>query len=46
MRDALGSHIHLERLDDPPELLQQQLHCLLQRHCTEEAEEEKAEKTQ
>lgn len=44
VRDALGKHVHLERLDDTPDALQpdalqQHLHQLLQRYCEEEEEE-------
>lgn len=50
VRDALGKHVHLERLDDTPDTLQpdalqQHLHQLLQRYCEDdkEAEEEEEE---
>lgn len=50
VRDALGKHVHLERLDDipdtlQPDALQQHLHQLLQRYCEDdkEAEEEEEE---
>lgn len=41
MRDALGKHVHLERLDDTPDglqpnALQQHLHHLLQRYCEDD----------
>lgn len=45
VRDALGKHVHLERLDDTPDALQpdalqQHLHQLLQRYCEDDKEEE------
>ncbi|XP_028973200.2 ankyrin-2b isoform X4 [Esox lucius] len=48
VRDAQGKHVHLERLDDTPEAtqpdaLQQHLHLLLQRYCSEEEGEEEKE---
>lgn len=48
MRDALGKHVHLERLDDTPDALQpdalqQHLHQLLQRYCEEDQEEQEEE---
>lgn len=48
MRDALGKHVHLERLDDTPDALQpdalqQHLHQLLQRYCVDKQEEEEEE---
>lgn len=49
VRDALGKHVHLERLDDTPDALQpdalqQHLHRLLQRYCEDEREEGEEEK--
>lgn len=49
VRDALGKHVHLERLDDTPDALQpdalqQHLHQLLQRYCEDDQEEEEEEK--
>lgn len=48
VRDGLGKHVHLERLDDTPDALQpdtlqQHLHQLLQRYCDEDQEEEEEE---
>lgn len=48
VRDALGKHVHLERLDDTPDALQpdalqQHLHQLLQRYCEEDQEEQEEE---
>lgn len=48
VRDALGKHVHLERLDDTPDALQpdalqQHLHQLLQRYCEDDKEEEEVE---
>ncbi|XP_075890000.1 ankyrin-2b isoform X4 [Nelusetta ayraudi] len=45
VRDALGKHVHLERLDDTPDTLQpdalqQHLHQLLQRYCEDDKEAE------
>nr|XP_046236242.1 ankyrin-2b isoform X25 [Scatophagus argus] len=46
--DALGKHVHLERLDDTPDALQpdalqQYLHRMLQRYCEDDQEEEEEE---
>lgn len=46
--DALGKHVHLERLDDTPEglqpdALQQHLHRLLRRYCEDDKEAEQGE---
>lgn len=51
MRDALGKHVHLERLDDTPDglqpdALQQHLHQLLRRYCEDDKEEEEEEAEQ
>lgn len=48
VRDALGKHVHLERLDDTPDALQpdalqQHLHQLLQRYCEDDQQEEEEE---
>lgn len=48
VRDALGKHVHLERLDDTPDglqpdALQQHLHQLLQRYCEDDKEAEEEE---
>ncbi|KAM3591010.1 uncharacterized protein V6R79_020521 [Siganus canaliculatus] len=48
VRDGLGKHVHLERLDDTPDALQpdalqQHLHRLLQRYCQDDQEEEEEE---
>lgn len=48
VRDALGKHVHLERLDDTPDTLQpdalqQHLHQLLQRYCEDDKEAEEEE---
>lgn len=48
VRDALGKHVHLERLDDTPDglqpdALQQHLHHLLQRYCEDDKKVEQGE---
>lgn len=48
MRDALGKHVHLKRLDNTPDTLQpdalqQHLHQLLQHYCEDNQEEEEVD---
>ena len=48
VRDALGKHVHLERLENTPDTLQpdalqQHLHQLLQHYCEDNQEEEEEE---
>ncbi|XP_068612264.1 ankyrin-3-like [Brachionichthys hirsutus] len=43
VRDGLGKHVHLERLEDTPDALQQHLHRLLQCYCEDDQGEEEEE---